>query len=172
MSASHTDSGAILSVCGRYRYRLWRRWLLGHGTLAFVMLNPSTADASVDDPTIRKCRGFASRWGFGGIEIVNLFALRSTDPSALATAVDPVGPANDEWVGTLPSRTSEIVFAWGAYGAFARTRAEKVIDMLDVHCSLHDAPVGRRGVMCLGVTKSGHPKHPLYVPYSAKAEAF
>jgi hypothetical protein len=84
------DRGATLSDCGRYRYRLWRRWADGP-TVLFVMLNPSTADADVDDPTIRRCIGFARSWGAGALEVVNLYAWRATQPAELKAAVGPVG---------------------------------------------------------------------------------
>lgn len=82
---------AVLSPCGRYRYELTRRWAPGP-LVGWVMLNPSRADAHTDDPTVRRCVGFAHRWGYGGLIIRNLYALRATDPAALADHLDPVGP--------------------------------------------------------------------------------
>ena len=87
-----TEAGALLSSCGTYRYRLWRYWHTEREPLIFIMLNPSTADAMQDDPTIRKCIGFAKRLGFGGIEVVNLFAYRATDPRDLRANGYQVGP--------------------------------------------------------------------------------
>jgi hypothetical protein len=143
---------ALLSACGTYRYELTRGPL--NRPAVFVMLNPSTADAAIDDPTIRRCRGFARAWGCGGLVVVNAFALRATNPAALRTHPDPVGPYNDTVLATLGIREhGPVVVAWG------------------VHATLHDrdkrvlALLRGAGVepMCLGVTKDGHPRHPLYV---------
>jgi hypothetical protein len=110
------DSGAELSPCRRYRYRLWRRWSDGP-VVNFVMLNPSTADAEQDDPTVRRCVGFAKSWGAGGLVVTNLYALRSTDPKALWTADDPVGPENAFHLGSGALGADTVVCAWGAEGA-------------------------------------------------------
>src|SRR3989449_11540410 len=111
---------ACFSRCGTYRYALWRRWAAGPQVL-FVMLNPSTADAQRDDPTIRRCIGFARRWGCGGIEVVNLFALRATDPRRLRYTRDPVGPENVAHLARAAGRASLVGAAWGADPA-ARSR--------------------------------------------------
>lgn len=140
---------AVLSDDGLYRYILSRRWDAGR-ELGFIMLNPSTADAEVDDPTIRRCIGFAERWGYGGIAVANLFALRSTNPAALKAAPDPVGPINEEWISALVRESDLCIAAWGAH-AFAGARAKKVSERFGDQLS------------CLGVTKAGHPKHPLYL---------
>lgn len=144
---------AELSADGRYRYVLGRRWG-GRHTLAWVMLNPSTADAEVDDPTIRRCVGFGRKWGFGGITVVNLFALRTVTPTLLTRHVDPVGPDNDDWIKRETDDAHWIMLGWGAH-PFARTRAMTVLDLI--------GGPGYR-VMSLGVTKDGSPRHPLYVP--------
>ena len=150
---------ANISACGKYRYSLTREWSDGH-RLGYVMLNPSTADADVDDPTIRKCVGFAKQFGFGGIEVVNLFALRSTDPHGLLSAEDPVGPDNDKAIVDALSRCQTVVAAWGAWGgrdvATARVVAVRGL-----------AKASGRTLQCLRATKDGHPGHPLYIPYSA-----
>jgi hypothetical protein len=105
---------AVLSDDGRYRYRLSRRWTEGP-TLHWVMLNPSTADADKDDPTIRRCVGFATHNGFGSISVCNLFALRATNPRELIPACSAaVGPANDKFIQEIPSG-STVVAAWGAF---------------------------------------------------------
>lgn len=146
---------AILSGCGKYRYRLERAW----GTAppqTFVMLNPSTADANIDDPTIRRCITFAKREGRGGINVVNLFALRATNPAELRLAAEPIGPDNDCHIADAARWAARdgvpIICAWGAYAAPARVAA--VLDIIE-----------RRGAecVCLGRTQDGHPKHPLYV---------
>lgn len=91
---------AGISECGTYRYWLCREWSPGLDSLVWLMLNPSTADATQDDPTIRRCMGFARRWGYGGITVVNLYAYRATNPRDLLTAADPVGPENDRYCPT------------------------------------------------------------------------
>lgn len=148
---------AIISECGRYRYRLARRWGPGPAVL-FIMLNPSTADAEQDDPTIRRCVGYAKALGAGSLEVVNLFALRATDPNELARDVAPVGPANNSHIWEAAQRAEMVICAWGAHPE-ARHRARQVVDLL------HAA--GARP-MCLRRTKAGHPAHPLYLPASAR----
>jgi hypothetical protein len=150
------DRGAAMSPCGRYRYSLWRRWDASKPTVLFVMLNPSTADADTDDPTIRKCIGFAKRWGYGTLLVGNLYALRATDPRELDTAPAPVGRDNTDALYRLAGRADRVVAAWGAKpnrGRYGR-RAARVLD------GLHD-----HDVYALRLTKDGHPWHPLYVPY-------
>jgi hypothetical protein len=144
---------ADISLCGAYRYRLTRTWGAA-APMLFVMLNPSTADAGVDDPTIRRCRAFARSAQAGGIIVVNLFAFIATDPRALAAATDPIGPDNDALIQEAAIESKFVVVAWGASlpAAYPR-RDEKVLDMLR-----QTGPV-----YCLGTTKDGHPRHPLYV---------
>ena len=149
MIRHHSD--AIFSNDGRYRYRLTREWDASTTKMTFVMLNPSTADETVDDPTIRRCVSFAQRSAFGGIEVVNLYALRSTDPKVLRRAIDPVGPDNDRQLAETFERATTIVVAWGAGAEPARVRQVKKL--------LGD----RETVWCLGVTADGSPRHPLYL---------
>lgn len=158
--------GAEISPCGTYRYRLWRHWGDSYRRLTFVMLNPSTADAKDDDPTIRKCMGFARRLGYSGISIVNLFALRATDPRELTKAEDPVGPENDETLRTALATAHRFVVAWGA-----STKAKKVFqprrDWFVEECR----PLIDDGrALCLGTTKSGEPRHPLMLSYDTSLE--
>ncbi len=110
-------SGAVISDCGKYRYTLEREWMTGQGTCLFVMLNPSTADASEDDPTIRRCIGFAQRWGYQRLTVGNLFAYRATDPLGLREVpLDvAIGPENDDHLCDLSHGASLIVAAWGAH---------------------------------------------------------
>lgn len=150
----------MITPCGRYRYALCREWIDRRPTIAFIMLNPSTADASRDDPTIRRCIRFARDWGFGKIAVGNLYALRSPHPDHLATAADPVGPENDRWLREIIGRASTVVVAWGACPV-ARARAVDVLEMLS-----------HRPLYCLGTTRDGHPRHPLYVPGSQKASVY
>lgn len=114
------------------------------------MLNPSTADGSVDDPTIRRCISFAKVWGFEALRVVNLFALRSTNPQALLTASDPVGPDNQVYLDKAFAECSLVVAAWGAHAA-AKRRGDALIRQFP-ECRV------------LGKTKSGAPRHPLYLP--------
>lgn len=146
------QKGAVLSECGLYRYRLWRRW--GDGErMAWIMLNPSTADANVDDPTIRRCMGFARREGYDGIEVINLYALRATKPKHLLDHPDPEGPENIfYWRDVLEDhRIGMVVVAWGAGGS-TQLRPSKAV-----------AEWWARGWYCLGMTAAGLPRHPLYV---------
>lgn len=142
-------AGATFSRDRRYRYRLWRIWDRSLGIVAFVMLNPSTADATRDDPTIRRCVAFARRWGYGGVEVVNLFGLRATEPRDLCRARDAVGPANDRYLRRVGRRASLVVIAWGVNGAIRGRTVRRLI--------------GLAGARCLGTTRSGEPRHPLYV---------
>lgn len=154
-------SDALLSDCGTYRYTLGRN--LGHSlTLVnkpclFIMLNPSTADASLDDPTIRRCMGFARREGCTFLTVVNLFALRSTDPDVLSQHDDPVGVENMTHIGRElrrhnPALGHLVIAAWGAH-PMARHHGVRAI-----RGRLHEA-----GALCLGMTKDGEPRHPLYL---------
>jgi hypothetical protein len=145
---------AILSPCNTYRYRLNRDGDPGpYGPALFLMLNPSTADAELDDPTIRRCRGFARTWGNSGIVVANLYALRSTDPAGLWSHPDPVGPDNDAHLAAQMTLYPNVVCAWGANARPDRIAAFRalLLDHPDVH------------LFCLGITKSGAPRHPLYV---------
>ena len=146
---------AEISPCGTYRYLLTWRTRVSNATVAtvpFMMLNPSTADATVDDPTIRRCCGFAERWDAAGIAVANLYALRATDPRALRDHLDPIGPDNDAWLSDVARRAGDLVCAWGTNADPGRVRA--VVEMLK--------GTGAR-LWCLGTTKDGHPRHPLYV---------
>ena len=151
--APEIAAGADLSDDGLYRYRLWRKWAPG-ARMVFCMLNPSTADAHQDDPTIRRCIGFAKEHGCGALDVVNLFALRSTDPAALFDHPDPIGPANDDAIAAAAKGAAVVVVAWGAEGGL-RHRDQEVLDLLD---RFAEAPP-----VCLGRTKAGFPRHPLYV---------
>lgn len=149
--------GAVISDDGIYRYRLNRCWPDGIGQSVFVMLNPSTADASINDPTIRRCIGFARRWGRRGLVVVNLFALRATNPDALRSAADPVGPLNQAHVLEVLKDAEEIVCGWGAF-PFARQQAKIMQRWIEI---------AGRIPQCLGTTKAGHPRHPLYLSNDA-----
>lgn len=147
---------ATFDLSETYRYRLRREW--GDGpAVAFLMLNPSTADAEADDPTVRRCIRYAQAWGFGALEVVNLFALRSTDPAALYTHHDPIGPENDAAILACRREVELMVAAWGAHGAL-HGRGVHVLDMLKIHGPIH----------YLKMTLGGQPGHPLYLPKDLK----
>lgn len=143
--------GATFSRDRRYRYRLWRRWDRSRPVVAFVMLNPSTADARRDDPTIRRCIGFARAWGFGGVDVVNLFAYRATDPRDLLRVADPVGPRNWRHIQRAVLGAALVVAAWGAHPSAARR-----------------VPISLPRARCLGLTRTGQPRHPLYLRRDAR----
>lgn len=126
------------------------------------MLNPSTADAIVDDPTIYRCMQFSYLWGYGGIVVVNIFAFRTPHPSVLRTAAEPVGAHNDRYILDARSRTAGLVLAWGNHGNLLE-RSAAVRKLLGR---------GRKPVWCLGVTKSGEPHHPLYLPLTTTRKRF
>lgn len=157
---------AIISADKRYRYALWREWDTGTGTCLFVMLNPSTADAEEDDPTIRRCIGYAKRWGAKRLAVGNLFALRSTDPKLLNTSKDPIGPDNDEWLAQLVTTADLAICAWGAVSGFPERRAVAVRYILRHPETVLDAdrPLALKPrLRCLKLTQKGHPSHPLYL---------
>lgn len=150
------NKSAVISKCGRYRYRLDRVWEETKGRVNFVMLNPSTADATTDDPTIRRCVAFARDWGYGGIVVTNLFIYRATSPEVLKT----VGghPAADSIIKTCAEQSDLVVAAWGNHGTLYN-RGERVRAFLASH-----------GIELnhLGLTKIGQPKHPLYLPKTSQ----
>ncbi|MBM0065923.1 DUF1643 domain-containing protein [Alkalicoccobacillus gibsonii] len=148
---TYISTDAILDPTGTYRYLLSRVWKNNTGKVVFVMLNPSTADGTEDDPTIRRCVGFAKYWGYGGLEVVNLFALRSTKPEHVFVHPEPVGTENDAAILAAVHGTDLIVAAWGTMGnRMQRDRA--VLELLK-----------EKEVYCLATTRDGHPRHPLYV---------
>lgn len=146
---------AVISECGQYRYRLTRSWDAGHRPLVFVMLNPSKADATVDDPTITRCIGFARSADAGGIDVVNLFAFRATNPDDMARAAEPVGEENDLHLRRATEDGFRTVVAWGA--GVPKRYGPRVREVLRV------LRLAGKPLWCLGVTKDGHPRHPLFV---------
>lgn len=146
-----------------YRYLLGRVWDDTLPAAAWIMLNPSTASHEADDATIRKCVGFAKRWGLGGIMVVNLFAVRATDPSELLRLADPEGPGNLDAVGNsiIRNRPAIVLAAWGAH-MLAAAAAPRYLAALEPICKL----------TCLGVTASGAPRHPLYVSYATEPQPY
>ena len=156
------EKSAFISDCGLYRYSLSRKWG-GAPDVCFVMLNPSTADANLDDPTIRRCIGFARSWGRGGIKVINLFAFRATSPKDLKAAVDPVGRLNEKVVVDTVLNSIDVVCAWGVHGSF-RGQAKIMMGWIDRGTILEP--------YALALTKDGHPRHPLYLPKNAERQPF
>ena len=151
---SGVGMSAVISACGRYRYNLVCAWDLTKPRLCFCMLNPSTADGYVDDATVRRCVGFARGWGYGSVEIVNLFAYRTKDPSALKAAGWPVGPENDAHIFRAAVHAMNVICAWGS-NARGHARVDQVLELI----RLCHAP------LCLARSSvDGTPKHPLYLP--------
>jgi hypothetical protein len=161
--------GAVISPCARYRYALWRdvQPSLGHRpdeaapTVLFVMLNPSTADATQNDPTLRRCIGFAEREGYARLAVANLYALRSPSPMDIPRADDPVGPECDQWIADLAADANRVVVAWGADSYANADRVARVRELLQPH-----------NLFCLGTTANGAPRHPLYVRADQPLEAW
>ena len=143
-----------------YRYRLSRVWDASLPRCVFLMLNPSTATEEVLDPTVTRCMKYAQRWGFGACEVVNLFSYRATDPSELRKVREPVGMGNDHAIISAATSSDLVIVAWGVHGAF-KERERAVVSRLE-----------KDGVelYCLGMTKSGAPRHPLYLHSTAAPE--
>lgn len=149
--------GAVLSDDRAYRYSLWRAredHFSQRGLVAFIGLNPSTADETEDDPTIRRCLGFSQRWGHCGFVMLNLFAVRATCPKVMKRHPKPVGPVNDAAIRAVVCACERVVCCWGAHGSHLG-RDNVVLNLL-------------RGLTmalwCFGITKGGQPRHPLYLP--------
>lgn len=162
MSEGARKKYATLSKCRTYRYWLERSWWDGKGIenfVNFVMLNPSTADAEQDDPTIRKCIGFAQRWGYTGMHVVNLFALRSTDPKALYAHPDPVGPENYAFLEAGLLSAPLTIVAWGKHGAYEGQDRF----LLEMASKLSLPP----RIEAIRINGDGSPSHPARLPYAA-----
>lgn len=158
------SSGAEFDSSEVYRYLLWRIWDPSLPIAVFIMCNPSTADADLDDATIRKVAGFCRRWGYGGFKVVNLFAIRSTDPAGIRQHKFPIGgDENDQAIVTAATGAALVVAAWGSIAPEYLGRAKTVAALLK-----------RTGVVlqCLGMTKDGHPRHPLMLAYTTPLAPF
>lgn len=199
--SEYVNAGAALSACGTYRYRLWREWrgaassanwvwlegedgaiardgtgdeIGGPKSVVFIMLNPSTADGAQDDPTIRRCVGFAKSWGFDRMEVVNLFAFRATQPRellALKHYDEPWGIDNRLYIdrlldGDIDEEVGLIVCAWGAHGKHLG-QDEVVLGWLTSHWNIGDIPI-----TALRLTQDGSPCHPLYLPADLRPVRF
>ena len=151
-------SDAFFSTDRLYRYALWRIWDDKLPKVLFIGLNPSTADESKDDPTIRRCMRYAQEWGYGGYLMGNIFAYRSTDPKRLKIIDNPIGSDNNLWLKNLHKEASLTIGAWGNHGKYLN-RSKAIIDLID-------------NLYCLKVTKEGHPSHPLYLSSKLKPIIF
>lgn len=151
-----TSRSAVISPCGRYRYRLDRVWDPAGCIACWIMLNPSKADGEIDDPTVVRITRFSQDFGCGGLIGVNMFAWRATDPRELSSATDPVGPDADRHIMDALAESSLVVCAWGGSGpkGLAPGRAWEILRMIE-----------RSGhvPMALAKTKAGAPRHPLYL---------
>lgn len=153
-------STATYSNCGRYRYALTRVWDTTGKRVLFVMLNPSTATEMQNDPTVERCERRARTLGFGSFTVTNIFAWRDTDPRHMKAAKDPVGDANDAMILKTGQEADQIIAAWGTHGAHL-ARGTAVRTLL---CKLG------KPLYHLGLSKAGHPKHPLYIAYSEQPQ--
>ena len=159
----YISKGATLSHDRIYRYSLYREWSNSKPMIMFIGLNPSTADENEDDPTIRRCVNFAKDWGYGGIYMMNLFALRTKDPKILLKHPLPIGfnsrhCYNNSMLEKIASRCMTIVAAWGTKGNYL-DRDKEVIRLIP-------------SLQCLGITKNGYPKHPLFLSKDTKLISF
>jgi len=145
--------GAIIDETKKYRYSLWRIWDESKPKITFIMLNGSTADAENDDPTLRRCIGFAQKWGYGSLEVVNLFGFRTTLPSELKSELYPVGEENEKYIIASLRDADKVILAWGAHGKYMK-QDQNVERLLKQY---------RPNTYCLGMTSEGYPKHPLYL---------
>jgi len=155
-------SEASYSDCERYRYALTRVWDKSGRKVLFLMLNPSTATEVQNDPTVERCERRARALGFGAFRVCNIFAFRATDPRNMRAVADPVGPGNDTAILEAIGWADEVVAAWGAHGEhMARGAGVEALLRRQTKVPSH-----------LGLTKAGHPKHPLYIGYKVQPEAW
>ncbi|MBF9029582.1 DUF1643 domain-containing protein [Rhodobacterales bacterium HKCCE3408] len=153
-------SEAVYSPCERYRYTLTRTWDPAGKRALFIMLNPSTATEIQNDPTVERCERRARTLGFGAFRVLNIFAWRDTDPKLMRAAEDPVGPANDAAILESLDWADQVICAWGTHGAHLN-RGPEVERLLRA---------AGAELWHLGLTKDGHPKHPLYIGYGVQPQ--
>ena len=155
-------SVAVYSDCERYRYELTRTWDSAGRKALFVMLNPSTATEVQNDPTVERCERRARALGFGAFRVTNIFAWRDTDPKKMRAAEDPVGPANDAAIHDGAFWADRVICAWGTHGEHLWRGPAVEALLRETGLPLYH----------LGLTKAGHPKHPLYISYSTQPESW
>ncbi len=156
------QSSATYSDDERYRYQLTRVWAPAAGRVSFVMLNPSTATERQNDPTVERCERRARTLGFGAFRVVNIFAWRATDPRDMRAAADPVGPENDAAIVEAARWADQVICAWGTHGAHLGRGAA-------VEALLRETG---RPLFHLGLSKAGHPRHPLYIAYAQEPQSW
>lgn len=156
-------AGAVFDKSRVYRYDLWRLWDETKPMILWVMLNPSTADEYKLDPTVTRCKSFSIKWGYGSFHVANIFALRATDPKELQKHENPVGSDNNKWIDKLSARADRVMVAWGADKMVRETM--RYVNVLEIILK-HKKPY------CLGKTKEGYPRHPLYVSSGQAPELF
>ena len=149
MNTFFDTKGAYFSDDKMYRYSLYRWWNRLYPQIMFIGLNPSTADEFNDDPTIKRCISFAKKWGCGGLLMMNLFAFRATEPKVMKISENPIGSENNYWLKQMSKKACTVVAAWGNHGSL-RNRDKEIIEMIP-------------DLYCLGLTKQGQPKHPLFL---------
>lgn len=152
---------AVFDKSRRYRYSLSRQWNAELPRVVFVMLNPSKADASLNDPTIARCISFADRHGCGALEVVNLFAFRTAYPEELRACRRPVGKLNDQYIAEAAERASIVVVAWGNWG-YLHGRDTEVLELI----------AAKNPLFCFGITLKGQPRHPLFLPSDIRLVEF
>jgi len=150
----YISTNANISDCGQYRYCLSRVWDNTKPSVAFIMLNPSTADGQKDDATIRRCVGFAKSWGYGSLYVVNLFAFRSKEPTDLLKTMDPIGKENEDWLKQIQSLVHLTVCAWGN---------GKIVDKIFKNNEEYRPLQHFKNLNYIDLSKDGTPKHPLYL---------
>jgi hypothetical protein len=155
------DNACIFSPDRKYRYTLVHVWDQQKEMIAFIGLNPSTADENQLDPTLRRIKGYATDWGYGSFAMLNLFAYRSTDPSILYEIQDPIGPENDRYITAVSHKTNLVIACWGNHGEL-HNRGEDICRILKPSISLK----------CLQLTKSNQPSHPLYLKKELRPRDF
>ena len=155
------DSQAFFDKDKIYRYLLYRKWGNSNKKITWIMLNPSTADETVDDPTIRRCIRFAKQFGATELDIVNLFAYRSTNPKNLYHIANPIGKENDTYIIKSLETSFIVILGWGNHGKLLNRSKEVISNLLKPY---------NDKVFALKILKNGEPGHPLYIPYSAKLQ--
>jgi hypothetical protein len=152
LNVAELKSSAKFSPCRQYRYSLWRQWSKGFKICTFIGLNPSTADETINDPTIRRCIKFAKDWGFDQLCMLNLFAYRATDPAVMKAYPSPIGEENDKTIAKIVRDSHQVIAAWGTHGAHLG-RADQVRRLIQsIEVPLY----------CLNENEDGSPAHPLY----------